>query len=218
MAEITRLHGSPHEQTQRLLPWYNNGTLDSGEAALVQAHLAECAECRADAEFDRQIAGGVASLKLDVEHGWAALNETIGTASSTGGSRAAETSQIVRPPFWRRRVPIAWMVTGQAAAALLVFAAFALPASSPEPAAYHALGAAPVSEAGNLVVVFDPEASEAQMRGALAETGARIVDGPNASGAYVLHVAEDGRPSALRKLRSKGEILLAEPIGSGGSS
>jgi anti-sigma factor RsiW len=48
MAEIIRLRGSPHEQAQQLLPWYVNGTLEADEAALVEAHLAECAECRAD--------------------------------------------------------------------------------------------------------------------------------------------------------------------------
>jgi anti-sigma factor RsiW len=36
-----------HEQAQMLLPWHVNGSLEPGEAALVEAHLAECAECRA---------------------------------------------------------------------------------------------------------------------------------------------------------------------------
>ena len=39
MGDVTRLHGSPHEQTLRLLPWYNNGTLPRDEAALVERHL-----------------------------------------------------------------------------------------------------------------------------------------------------------------------------------
>ena len=48
MAEIIRLRGSPHEQAQQLLPWYINGTLEADERAMVEAHLSDCADCRAD--------------------------------------------------------------------------------------------------------------------------------------------------------------------------
>jgi hypothetical protein len=93
-----------------------------------------------------------------------------------------------------------------------------MPESSPAPKTYHTLGAAPQRTDGNLVVVFDPDASEAQMRNALTDAEAKIVDGPNASGAYVLHVPADVRRQALTKLRAKREVVLAEPIGAGSNS
>jgi hypothetical protein len=218
MGDVTRLHGSPHEQTLRLLPWYNNGTLPRDEAALVELHLAECAECRSEAEFDRMLGDNVASMRLDVEHGWASLGRSLGSAHPTSASPAAKTGQIVSPPFWRRRVPVAWMVGGQAAAALLVFAVFATPLSTPEPQTYHALGSKSAGTAGNMVVVFDPATTEANLRAALVKVGAQVVDGPNASGAYVLRVAEPGKAKSLDQLRSMREVVLAEPIGGGEAS
>jgi len=217
MAEITRLHGSPHEQTQRLLPWFNNGTLNEDEATMVESHLAECAECRSELSFDNALRENVAGLRLDVEHGWAAFENSIGIAPA-GDSVAAETGQIVRPPFWRRRVPVGWMVGGQAAAALLVFAAFNVPGSTPAPKTYHALGAAAQRTDGNVVIMFDPKATELQMRDALTESSGQIIDGPNASGAYVLHVPADRRREAISKLRARSDVVLAEPIGAESNS
>jgi len=218
MGDVTRLHGSHHEQTLRLLPWYNNGTLPRDEAALVELHLAECAECRSEAEFDRLLADNVASMRLDVEHGWSSLSESLGSAKSTSGSPAAKTGQIVSPPFWRRRVPVTWMVGGQAAAALLVFAVIAMPLSAPEPQTYHALGSKSAGAAGNIVVVFDPATSESALRGSLLKVGAQVVDGPNASGAYVLRVADPDRAKSLETLRAMRDVVLAEPIGGGSTS
>ncbi|MEO8374128.1 MAG: zf-HC2 domain-containing protein [Sphingomonas bacterium] len=73
MGNIIQLHDDPHGAAQSLLPWYVNGTLDPAEAALVEAHLANCADCRADLDADRALGRQVAGLSLDVEHGWAAM-------------------------------------------------------------------------------------------------------------------------------------------------
>jgi hypothetical protein len=205
MADIIRLRGSPHEQTQLLLPWRSNGTLEPEEAALVEAHLAECAECRADAEADARVGQMVAGLSLDLEHGWAAIGNEL--------EKPAPAKS--RVSFLRRPVPVGWMIGGQAAAAVLLVGVFvALPDAVPDPA-YRALGSAPANMAGNMVIVFQPEASEAAIRAALLDSKARVVDGPNASGAYVLHVGDEGRAEALQQLRARPEVMLAEPIDAG---
>jgi anti-sigma factor RsiW len=209
MAEITRLHGSDHEQTQRLLPWYNNGTLDADEAAMVQAHLAECAECRADAAEDEALARHVAGLPLDVEHGWGLLDEQATQEPQPKTSNVA---------IFRRRVPVSWMLAGQAAAAVLVVGIFtALPSRAPEPT-YHALSSAPAAVSGNMVVMFKPDTSEERMRAALLGAGAQVVNGPNVSGAYVLLVPQQSRDAALQQLRGMPQVALAEPIGDGTAS
>lgn len=218
MDKVIRLHGSPHEQTQRLLPWYNNGTLDAAEEALVEEHLSECAECRADADADRLLAKQVSSLPMDVEHGWAMLSDRVEQRTADVERQVAGTAEIVRLPFWRRRVPVAWMVTGQVAAMLLVFAAFAVHPTQPSDGAYHALGAAPVRASGNVVIVFEPQTNEQRMRDALRSVDAHVVDGPNTSGAYILQVPSNARADAVRELRAMREVVLAEPIGSGGAS
>src|SRR4051794_4838745 len=100
MAEIIRLRGSPHEQTQSLLPWYANGTLDADEAAMVESHLETCDECRGELEAERVLAMRVASLPLDVAHGWALLDRALPEHAPPPPARNL--------PFHRRRITLGW--------------------------------------------------------------------------------------------------------------
>lgn len=207
MGHIIQLHDDPHGAAQSLLPWYVNGTLDSAEAALVEAHLEGCADCRADLEADRALGLEVAGLSMDVEHGWAAMRARMET---TPQRRSASPVR-----FLRRPVAIGWAVAGQLAAAALIIA-IALPARhAPVDADYHALGAATVAEPGNLVIQFKPDITEGAMRATFMQTGSRVVDGPTASGAYVLRVDGNKRDIALKQLRATPGIALAEPIDRG---
>jgi len=209
MAQITQLHGSAHDRTQRLLPWYNNGTLDDDESALVEEHLGECAECRAACAADAELAREVAAMPLDPEHGWAALTGDLDRKGAVDASNVT---------FFRRRVPVAWMIGGQAVAAMLVAGVFtSLPSKTPDQT-YHALASAPVAPTGNAVVVFRPETSEETMRSALLGAGARVVGGPNASGAYVLQLPDNSRAIALKQLGGMPDVLVAQPIGNQSSS
>lgn len=206
MADIIPLHGDPHEQTQTLLPWYANGNLDPTESAIVDAHLASCAECRAELKTERALAAQVASLTMDMEHGWATMVDKLDAPSP----RPAPVE------FLRRRVAVGWLVAGQiaSAAALLLGFYVALP-REPVSHTYRALGAQPTTEPGNMLVIFQPDVSEREMRAALLQTDSRLVDGPNTSGAYVLRVAPASRRDVLRQLRGMPQILLAEPVDAG---
>lgn len=207
MAEIIRLRGSPHEQAQQLLPWYVNGTLEADEAALVEAHLAECAECRADLAAEQALSREVAALPLDVEHAWSALSDRIDAAGPP--RRLAEPV-----PFLRRKVAIGWALGGPLAAAAAVAFAVAIVPGAPSPVGetYRALGSAPTAAPGNALVMFRPDARDSDLRAALTKAGARIVDGPTASGAYVVRIAAASRAQALDGLRAAPQIVLAEPI------
>lgn len=206
MADIIRLRGSPHEQTQALLPWYANGTLDAEDQAQVEAHLAACAECRAELEGERALASQIASLPMDMEHGWAKMAGDLDARPRPG--------RVVR--FLRKRAPVGWLVGSQLAnaAALLLLAAYVVIPSTSDSPRYRALGAA-TSETGNMVVIFQPETSERDMRALLLQTGSRLVGGPNAAGAYVLSVPATGRDAALNRLRAMPQIVLAEPVDAG---
>jgi len=210
MVEIIRLRGSPHEQAQQLLPWYVNGTLDADEAAMVEAHLAECAECRADLAAERVLAREVAALPIDVEHAWSMLSERIDAAGPP--RRLAEPI-----PFLHRKVAIGWALGGPlAAAAAVAFAVAVVPgAPSPVGETYRALGSAPTVAPGNALVMFRPDTRDSDLRAALTKAGARVVDGPTASGAYVVRIAPANRAQALDGLRAMPQIVLAEPIDPG---
>jgi anti-sigma factor RsiW len=105
MADIIRLNDDPHAQTQRLLPWYVTGALEGKELAQVEQHLAECADCREDAEIEKALAHQVRALPCDVERGWASLKARI-----EGGQVAP-----IKSPLLSRRIPVGWAVAAQAA-------------------------------------------------------------------------------------------------------
>ena len=210
MGRVIKLLGDRHRDVQELLPWYVVDRLEPDERAEVEAHLAECEVCRAELAFDRQLDRAVGSLPLDVEQGWAAMQQRL-QASPAPARPASRRPAWLSAERWRMRSPtFGWALAAQAA--LLVVTGALLFQFAPTNARYHALGAAPADTAGNLVVIFDPNLSERAIREILRANGARMVDGPTAADAYVLHVPAKDRPAALGRLRENNDVVLAEPI------
>lgn len=200
MGNLVHLRGDPHAETQKLLPWYVTGACDAADRILVEAHLAACAECRADLAGERRLKAAVAQLPDDGGGGWERLAASL---TAQDPPRPA--------PFHVRR--IVWFAVAQAALLLLVVGIWTQ--RSPEPAAYHALGDAPPPQVGNLLVMFAPQTSEQDLRKAIEASRARLVDGPTATGAYVLAIAPDRRSAALAILRDQPGVTLAQPIDAG---
>jgi hypothetical protein len=212
VSNVIKLHGDPHEQTQTLLPWYVNGTLDTAEAAMVEAHLVECAECRDELQFEHAMGREVGGLSMDVEQGWAAIRERLEAAAEEAPAPA--TARVI--PFLRRPVALGWAIAGQAAAAALVLVAFASLPKAPGPAEYRALGSAGAAQAGNMVVLFRPDTAERDIRALLDGAQARVVEGPLTTGAWVLRVDGARRDAAVARLRASPRIALAEPLDGNG--
>src|SRR5439155_1384162 len=78
------------------------------------------------------------------------------------------------------------------------------------PAVYRTLGSgnANAVTTGSLVVVFDPATTEADLRRMLRDIGARLIDGPTRTNAYVLEVPETRREQAVRVLRNERAVVL----------
>jgi anti-sigma factor RsiW len=205
MADIIRLRGNPHEEVQELLPWLVTGTLSAEDRELAEAHLADCAECRAELETERKLASSIATLPVTADSSWEAMEKRLN----------AEPRFQARQPsgLWRRRVPLGWAVLSPLAAAAAVAVLFidVIP-RQPANDQYRALGAAGASQAANIVVLFAPDTKEATMRSLLDAADARLVDGPTETGAYLLRVEGTKREQALKRLRDNGAITLAEPI------
>lgn len=205
MADVVPLHGKAHEQVLLLLPWYVNDTLDAGERARVEAHLADCEACRKDVAAERKLAQSIVTLPVDGEASWQAIKGRISPP------RPSSVVPLHRP-LYRRRIPIGWAIGGQAAAAaaaVLVVLGVTQQTAAP---AYHTLGSRQPTPRGNLLVMFRPTVPEARLRAALTASGARLVDGPTFSGAYVLWVGDAARSDALSRLRRNKDVTLAEPI------
>ena len=204
MGNVLHLHDA-HEQVQMLLPWRANGTLEAGEAALVEAHLAECGECRTDL---------AANLKLRELY-----SETPVTSEPMRpallGALEARTAQTSNAPwlFLKRRLSSGWGRAAQVAVATAAAVALVVMiAPYDRDGAYRLLGSDDASPQGNAIVLFAPETAERDLRAALKDAGARLVDGPTASGAYIVAVPKQDRAAALDGLRALPQVVLAEPI------
>jgi hypothetical protein len=101
-----------------------------------------------------------------------------------------------------------WAIAAQAVV-IVVLAANLPPAGTPPP--YQALGSEPAI-VPDLLVVFRPDASVGQVQRLLRDSGARMVGGPTATGAWLLDVDPAHRPALLAALRGNPAVELAEPL------
>lgn len=213
MGNIIRLHPGRHDEIRALLPWFVTGRLDAAEEARVAAHVSACRECQDELQFERRLEVEVAIAPVDVEHGWASMRRKMdGTSPPRAGGAIGA---------WWRASP-SWLGWALASQAVLVLIAGALTtrmtAGPAAPAPYRALSSAPATPAGNVVVIFRPDTREAALRHALQAADARLIDGPTAADAYVLHVPPAERARALAGLRARREVVLAQPLDPGGPS
>jgi len=207
MARILPFTTDPHRETRDLMPWLITGRLEPEEQARVEAHLAACEECSRELAGERALASEVAELPIATGIGWAAMRDRLDTAARQAASIPAA------PPPGRRRFTMRQIGTVLAAQAALLAATVTIALRVEAPmASYHALGSAPAATGGNAIVMFRPDARESDISRLLKANDARLVDGPTAANAYVLHLPEAGRTQALDRLRGDAAVVLAEPL------
>jgi hypothetical protein len=136
----------------------------------------------------------------DVDRDWAALRSRLEPRRSA--APRANTRGLQR---WAHWWPVA--VGFQCAVVLGLVIALVIAVRQPEP--YRALGAGASAPVANALVVFRPDATEAQIRAALRASGARLVGGPTVTNAYLLQMPEPG-PDALNGLRAAA-VLRVDP-------
>jgi anti-sigma factor RsiW len=209
MGDILRFQGNPHLETERLIPWYVTGQLDPDDRLQVEVHLAECEECRAELTLERKLGTEIARLPIDAGMDW----ETFSSGLDTAPCQPEARGRLL--PLVRRAIArpgrSGWFLTAQAALVATV-AVLVVPVLKPAPAPYHTLGSAPPPATGNAIVIFRPDTSEQELRQTLNANGARLVDGPTAADAYVLHLPAERRDAVLVRLRADHDVVLAEPI------
>ncbi len=219
--QIVHLESDPHVAVLKLLPWYLTGRLDDAETAQVDEHLASCVDCRAELETERQwqLMQPGHGAQVDVEEGWARMRSMLGGEALSADGRVAAPSRGGRAErglfkSWHlggRPVSRAWAAPALLSVGLAVAIGFTL---RPAPALvgdYHAL-AAPADDTATAVVRFRPDATEAQIRHGLDAAGARLVDGPTVTDAYVVRLPREHYAAALDKLRRQQAVALVEAL------
>jgi len=211
---IVNLDTVTHQTVQELLPWFATDDLEGSELVLVREHLQTCSQCRADVDFQRklQAAEPEPMAMPDIEAAWAKMQPQLDRPRPMAWRDALAA--------WGRRMTDsrgAWMPWALAAQ-FAVIAGLGVLLARPQDdiAAYHALGT-PRNGAGNVLVMFRPETTEQELRRILQASGARVVDGPTSTGAYVLDVADARLPATVKDMRAQRAVTLAEPLVSGGA-
>jgi len=214
--QILHLEPDPHAAVQRLLPWYLTGRLETAEHEAVETHLAQCPECRAELETERQwqLLQPGHGAQVDVEDGWARMRARLATEIAPLPSSAVPPRRRAWLPAGLRtpRLPVRlWAAPALLSAALAVALVATLRPVAPPAADYHAL-AAPAESGATAVVRFRPDATESQIRQGLKDSGARLVDGPTVSDAYVVRLPREHYAAALDKLRKSPGVALVEAL------
>jgi hypothetical protein len=190
-----------HLALQEMLPWYVNQTLSTEQQALVGEHLRGCAQCRQDVAWQRTLAedAPAAPAGVDMERALARMMPRIDALAPP------------RRPASRSWMPWALALQGCAIAALAVVVI----APATAPADYRVLGAAGQGAGGSMVVAFRPGATLDDLQRLAKANGARIVDGPTVTGAFVLQVDAARQAQVSAAFRADPAVLLAEPLGRG---
>lgn len=212
-ARVLPFAGSRHRQAERLLPWLVNGTLDDDERAMVEGHVDACADCQ------QQLAQ------------WQVVQSACAVPTATAPDPGPSFMRLrTRLQMPRARHPgsrwstmrsawtaaPAWMRGAVAAPCALLLALAGAWFVGGQPAPYRTLGdvaaPAPASKDARLVVVFEPGASQARTQRLLRASDARIVDGPNDVGAYVLAVPAARVARVRDALRAAPGVTLVESL------
>lgn len=208
-ARVLQLDSGEHGAVQAVLPWYANDTLDAAERAEVEAHLLDCARCRADLEFQRRLraTAGPEAVPGDVDRAWLALRARLEATAEAPTPTPTPTRPCERrgaPRWW----PVALGLQAALVVALMLVSAWLF---LPRPDVYRTLGAGAAPPAANALVVFRPDTTEAEMRRALRAADARVVGGPTVTDAWLLRIPSIGA-DALARLRAEPAVARVESL------
>ncbi len=221
-----------HARAHELLPWMVNGRIESRDAAWLDGHLAQCADCRQELATQQRLRDAIArepTVEFAPQAGFNRLWKRIEAeahgsqvATVTAAADAQGDSVAVLPArahaLATRTLP--WMrLTLVAQAAAIAVLCVVLWRAPPAPApAYQTVTDPPIGAviAGPVVkAIFDDQVRLADVKDILAASGLVVASGPSEAGVYTLVPREPGVtdiPAAtLARLRADPRVRFAEP-------
>jgi hypothetical protein len=203
-----------HQEVVALIPWYLNSRLPDHERQRIDAHIANCAACRADLLIEKRIFESIKGVPTIDYMPAASLKRFEARLDGLQKPVAANAAPLVRV---RRR----WSKPGLMAASIIVMAIAISLLLADRWVQFHAQQAAPnyrtvtssPPRAPNEVIraVFSPTVTLVEMQAILGEAGLLIISGPTEAGVYSL-AANSSRPvrSSLALLRQHPAVRFAE--------
>lgn len=206
--------GAAHENAQQHLPWLLNGRLDDADRQALEAHLRDCPACRLDLDRLRRMreAAAAPEPRCDPDRAFARLLPRLEPPSQPQPPPPLAAQRARRPAAANDARWLRWAALLQCC--VIVVLAALLVQRDPAGDRYRALGSAPTA-LGQVVVLFRPETPERELRRIVRASGARIVDGPTVTDAYVVGIDRAQAAQLLARLRAEPAVLLAEPLSAG---
>jgi len=203
-----------HAEAWALLPWLANGRIEAVDREWVEAHVAGCAECRAELVAQRKVASG---MSLDAERPasgneeqksfnklWARIeamesSSPVSADASSGGHR--RSSRTVR---W-----LAAAVVVQAVG-LGVLGFSSLRGPSQADGFVTVTDSTPRLNAPAVRIVFAPRASIDTINTLLVHQGLSIVSGPGDRGNFTAELSADAVASGA-SAESVAQVISKDP-------
>jgi len=209
-----------HAEAWAMLPWLANGRLEASDREWVEAHVAQCADCRGELEAQRKIATQIqrqASPNTGSEEQrsfnklWARIEASEAAtpaASAAVGGQPSRTSRTVR-----------WLV-----AAVVVqgvgLALFGFNAMQNDSSRFVTVADAPTERlnAPAVRLVFAANASMADINTLLTHQGLSIVSGPGTSGNFTAELSVDAvasgasADSVAAVISKDPNVTFAQPV------
>ena len=212
-----------HAEAWALLPWLANGRLPASDREWVEAHVAQCAECRAELDAQRRVASQIGREPTRISAGteeqrsfnklWARIEASEGAAPSVSGVTGGSASRSSRTVRW---LAAAVVVQGFGLA-LFGFNALRENSSRDDIVTVADVPTQRLN-APALRVVFAPEASMASINTLLAHQGLSIVSGPGTSGNFTAELSADAvasgasADSVAAVISKDANVTFAQPV------
>jgi hypothetical protein len=212
-----------HAEAWALLPWLANGRLAATDREWVEAHVAKCADCRAEIATQRMVASRInrdsASPDTMASHEQRSFNKLwarIEASESIPVGANGTASVIIPAPRSSRTVR--WL-----AAAVIVqglgLALFGIDALR-KPAEFHTVANVPTqrSDAPAVRIVFAPDAAIGTINTLLAHQGLSIVSGPGTAGNFTAELSVDAvasgasADSVAAAISKDPNVTFAQPV------
>jgi len=208
-----------HREAWDAIPWLITERVSEGEVRRMDAHLAECAKCRAEIEQQKRLHEMIGSdTRIDSVPGaslqklWARIDAQ--PANETSPDQAAPVR--VNGRVNRNR----YLVSALAAAIVIEAIGLTLLGGmlwsqmTSTPAEYHTLSSPNAFPSkANVRAVFAPNLTVSELQTLLNQLDLEIVGGPTPTGVYSLKAAaQESASAAAARLRSQPGVRFAEPL------
>ena len=225
MTELNPLPPHVHP-TVALLPWYANGTLSAADRATVSTHLQECPSCRTELDelvrVGNQIKQAVSAGPMPSTGLAQTVLSRIRREAQRGQEEVRRTSPVMTEPStlmanidrWLRNLfvpqwaPILVVTLLVAQLGVLLWTLWQPIASIDVGGSITSRGLG--SPTARLRIEFQPTASMQQIQTLIQDMRGRVVDGPDAEGAYIMEIPASDSAAVVQRLQalqSRHEVI-----------